>query len=525
MQKMLHLLLLAVLVLSFNACSPALPEIEKPLATERLLPLPVEVQTAEGYAFSINASTPIYYSAEAAAPIAQNIANLIADLAGYELTVAQGSLEPGAIFLNLDTLTGIENTEAYQIKIDQANLQITAPQTVGLFYAVQTLQQLLPLEIPESTTAIDTLIAIGAGTITDYPRYGYRGSMLDVARHFFDVATVKQYIDYLAMYKMNVLHLHLSDDQGWRIEIKSWPKLTEIGGQTQVGGGTGGFYTQEDYQEIVQYAADRFITIVPEIDMPGHTNAALVAYPELNCDNKPRELYTGTLVGFSTFCTDKEVVYQFVDDVMRELAAMTPGPYLHVGGDESHVTAKPDYIKFISRVQKIVSQHDKQLLGWDEVVLGDLAGNAVAQYWSSAENANTAAKKNLKVIMSPAKYAYLDMKYDTSTQLGLSWAGLIEVDKGYEWDPAALEEALTDANILGVEAPLWSETVTNLEEIQYLTFPRLPGYAEVAWTPQAKRNWSEYKVRLAKQQALFEQLGINYYKSSKVPWESKDLVQ
>lgn len=518
MPKMLRLSFLAILVLSFNACTPSLPEIEKKLATERLLPLPVEVQTADGFAFPINANTPIYYSEEAAAPIANKIAALIADLAGYDLAVEQGSMAPGAIFLNLDTLSGVDNSEAYQMKISQANLQITAPQTVGLFYAVKTLQQLLPLEIKDQT-AIDTLLAIGAGTITDYPRYAYRGSMLDVARHFFDVATVKTYIDYLAMYKMNVLHLHLSDDQGWRIEIKSWPKLTEIGGQTQVGGGAGGFYTQADYQEIVKYAADRFITIVPEIDMPGHTNAALVAYPELNCDNKARELYTGTRVGFSTFCTDKEVVYQFVDDVMKELAAITPGPYLHVGGDESHVTAKPDYIKFISRLQKIVNQYDKQLVGWDEVVLGDLESNAIAQYWSSAKNANTAAEKNLKVIMSPAKYAYLDMKYDTTTKLGLTWAGVIEVDKGYQWDPAALEEQLTDANILGVEAPLWSETVTNLEEIEYLVFPRLPGYAEVGWTPQSKRNWAEYRVRLAKQQALFDQLGINYYRSSKVPWE------
>ncbi|MEM6379135.1 MAG: family 20 glycosylhydrolase [Bacteroidota bacterium] len=518
MQKILLLPLLTILLFGFQSCTPSLPEIEKSLAVDRLLPLPVDVAVTSGFAFSINANTAIYYKDEAAAKVANAIAGHVSEIAGFDLTVAQGDGVVGAILLSMDAIEGISNPEAYQIEISQEMLHINAPNEAGLFYAFQTMKQLLPLQI-DDPARLDTLMAIGPGVITDYPRYAYRGSMLDVARHFFDLSTVKQYIDYLAIYKMNTLHLHLSDDQGWRIEIKSWPKLTEIGGQTQVGGGKGGFYTQEDYKEIVEYAAERFITIVPEIDMPGHTNAALAAYPELNCDNKARELYTGTQVGFSTFCTDKEVVYQFVDDVMKELAEITPGPYLHVGGDESHVTAKPDYIKFINRVQTIVNKYDKQLVGWDEVVLAELNDNAIAQYWSSAKNANMAAEKNLKVIMSPAKYAYLDMKYDTTTELGLSWAGLIEVDQGYQWDPAALEEQLTDDNILGVEAPLWSETVTNLDEIQYMIFPRLPGYAEIAWTPQAYRDWEDYRQRLASQQGLFEQLGINYYKSPKVPWK------
>ena len=518
MSKLLLALFILVL-LSFQSCTPSLPEIEKTLSTNRLLPLPLEVRAADGFAFPLNSGTAIYYKDEAAADVASTIAEYISEIAGFDLTVAQGDQQRGAIFLSIDTIAGIQNAEAYQMTIAQEMLRIKAPSEAGLFYAFQTLKQLLPLKI-DDPAKLDTLMAIGPGIITGYPRYAYRGSMLDVARHFFDVATVKKYIDYLAMYKMNALHLHLSDDQGWRIEIKSWPKLTQIGGQTQVGGGAGGFYTQEDYKDIVEYAADRFITIVPEIDMPGHTNAALASYPELNCDDKARELYTGTRVGFSTLCTDKEIVYQFVDDVMKELAAITPGPYLHVGGDESHVTAKPDYIKFINRVQTIVSKYDKQLVGWDEVVLAELDENAIAQYWSSADNANTAAEKNLNVIMSPAKYAYLDMKYDTTTKLGLAWAGLIEVDQAYSWDPAALEDKLSDANILGVEAPLWSETVTNLEEIEYMIFPRLPGYAEIAWTPQSRRNWEDYRQRLVKQQALFDQLGINYYKSPKVPWEN-----
>ena len=385
-------------------------------------------------------------------------------------------------------------------------------QKQGLFYGIKTLEQLLPLTIPEGSVA-DTALAIGPATITDYPRYGYRGSMLDVARHFFDMDVVKQYIDYLARYKMNVLHLHLSDDQGWRIEIKSWPKLTEIGGSTEVGGGEGGYYTQAQYKDLVAYAAERFMIIVPEIDMPGHTNAALASYPELNCNGKARELYTGTEVGFSTLCTDKEVVYQFADDVIRELAELTPSPYIHVGGDESHVTAKPDYIKFVNRMQEIVTKHQKTMVGWDEITLANLAPTAIPQYWSSEENARNAIEKNLQVIMSPAKRMYLDMKYNEETKLGLTWAAMIEVNDAYEWDPEEMEEVIKDENILGIEAPLWSETIDSMDDIEFLLFPRITAYAEIGWTPKGQRDWEDYKKRLGIQQLWMDKEEINYYQS------------
>ncbi|MCL4144066.1 UNVERIFIED_CONTAM: hypothetical protein GTU68_042336, partial [Idotea baltica] len=262
---------------------------------------------------------------------------------------------------------------------------------------------------------------IATGTIRDYPNYGYRGAMLDVARHFFDVEEVKHYIDLISTYKMNALHLHLTDDQGWRIEIKSWPKLTEIGGSSEVGGGKGGFFTQEDYKEIVRYAQERFVVIVPEIDMPGHTNAALASYAELNCNGKARELYTGTEVGFTTLCTDKEITYQFVDDVVRELAEMTPGPYIHIGGDESLVTPMKKYIPFINRVQEIVVKHGKQVMGWDEITHASLVPNSVAQHWEKVENAQKGVEQGAKILMSPAKKAYMDMSYDTTTTLGLHW--------------------------------------------------------------------------------------------------------
>jgi hexosaminidase len=344
--------------------------------------------------------------------------------------------------------------------------------------------------------------------------------MLDVSRHFFSVEDVKRFIDLISYYKINHLHLHLSDDQGWRIEIKSWPNLTVHGGSTQVGGGKGGFYTQEQYSDIVKYAQQRFITIVPEIDMPGHTNAALASYAELNADGKARELYTGTEVGFSTFAARKDVTYKFVDDVIRELAAITPGPYIHIGGDESHSTKKDDYIYFIEKVQQIVRSHGKKVIGWDEIATTKMIEGAIAQFWDKAPNALKAVEQGRQVLFSPAKKAYLDMQYDSSTKLGLHWAAYIEVDKGYNWDPAELVPGIQKENILGVEAPLWSETVTNMDEIEYMVFPRLPGIAEIGWTPALKREWSEYKTRLAAHGERFTAMGIDYYKSRLVPWDS-----
>jgi hexosaminidase len=260
-------------------------------------------------------------------------------------------------------------------------------------------------------------------------------------------------IDLIALYKINILHLHLSDDQGWRIEIKKYPKLARVGGQTQVGGGKGGYYTQKEYTEIVNYAADRYITIVPEIDMPGHTNAALFSYPELNCSKRVPKLYTGKRVGFSSLCTSREGTYKFVSDVLKELSALTPGPYLHIGGDESNATKLPAYIHFENRVQQIVRTLGKTAIGWDEISKADLKGGVV-QYWSNAQNALRGVQKGAKVIMSPASYAYMDMKYNPETELGLHWAGYVNVDKAFNWDPASLVPGIEKENILGVEAPL-----------------------------------------------------------------------
>jgi hexosaminidase len=341
--------------------------------------------------------------------------------------------------------------------------------------------------------------------------------MLDVARHFFTVHEVKQYIDAIALYKINVLHLHLSDDQGWRIEIASRPRLAAVGGNSQVGGGPGGFYTQREYAEIVRHAADRHITVVPEIDLPGHTNAALLAYPELSCGKQPPAVYTGIRVGFSALCADNEESYRLVDDVVRELAGITPGPYIHVGGDEVEALTPADYARFIERVQEIVTRHGKRMVGWEEVSKARLLPTTLVQQWRS-DSAGAALRQGVKLIMSPASRAYLDMRYTRETMLGLNWAGFVEVRDAYGWDPASFLPGVTEASVIGVEAPMWSETVKNMTALQFMAFPRLPAIAEIGWSPAAARDWESFRVRLAAQAPRWEMMGVNFHRSPQIPW-------
>jgi hexosaminidase len=345
--------------------------------------------------------------------------------------------------------------EGYELTITPERVELTAAAGAGLFYGAQTIRQLLPAVV-EYTAAYPQPLWMLAGRIVDAPRFAWRGTMLDVSRHFRPVDDVKRVIDLMVLYKLNRLHMHLADDQGWRIEIAGWPRLTEHGGSTQVGGGPGGFYTAAQYSEIVAYAAERFVTVVPEIDMPGHTNAALSAYPELNCDGVAPELYTGTEVGFSSLCTDSEITYRFLDDVIREIAALTPGPYFHVGGDEARRTEDEDFVAFIERVQGIVQSHGKRMIGWDEVATTALAPESVVQLWrplwpdpgapqpdsaSAAtaavlqEGATRAVEGGVTFILSPADRIYLDMKYDAGTPIGLTWAAISDPRRAYDWEP------------------------------------------------------------------------------------------
>ena len=490
---------------------------QKDLTKESIIPKPVSVE-ATNSSFVLDEGTKIYFDANTKAlkQVAEQMASKFRPSTGFELQVVPASEAPSE-GIYLTTGSGSMDREEYNLTITEDVVTIKGGAPAGVFYGFQTLRQLLPSNI-EADTKQPGPWEIATGTITDKPEYAYRGAMLDVARHFFGVDDVKQFIDYLAIFKLNHLHLHLSDDQGWRIEIKSWPKLTEHGGSLEVGGTEGGFYTQEQFKDIVRYAAERFITIVPEIDMPGHTNAALASYAELNCDNKARDLYTGTKVGFSTLCTDKDVVYQFIDDVVREITAMTPGPYFHIGGDESHVTPMEDYIPFIEKAQKIVIKHGKKVIGWDEIAHASLEDGTIVQYWAKAENALRGVQKGAKVLISPATKTYLDMQYDKSTPLGLHWAGYTEVDSAYIWDPATLVEGIGKEDITGIESPLWTETITNMDELEYMVFPRLIGHAEIGWSLPAHRNWDDYKVRLGNLAPRLKVLDINYYPSKKVPW-------
>jgi len=489
---------------------------KKDLSKESIIPKPIYME-ASGNSFRLSGKSQILISEDSKELqcTGQYLADLLSSSTGFDIGVIStgGDIE----LMIIDDLE--LGTEGYELNISEDRIILKATSPAGIFYGIQTIRQLLPAKI-ELSTVQQGPWEIATGTVRDYPRYTYRGSMLDVSRHFFGVEDVKRYLDFLAYYKMNVLHLHLSDDQGWRIEIKSWPYLTTHGGSTEVGGGKGGYFTQEDYREIVKYAADQYITIVPEIDMPGHTNAALSSYAELNCDSNTTELYTGIEVGFSSFCTDREITYKFIDDVFRELAAITTGPYIHIGGDEPYATKKEDYLPFINKVQTIVNKHGKQMIGWDEASQSNLSNTSVVQLWYNPDLAREAVSKGSKVIMSPANKSYLDMKYDSTTQLGLNWAGYIEVDSAYRWDPDHLVEGVTGKNILGIEAPLWSETVTTMDEIEYMVFPRLPGYAEIGWTSSELRDWNEYKLRLGKHLNRFKALEINFYRSEIVPWDN-----
>jgi hexosaminidase len=341
--------------------------------------------------------------------------------------------------------------------------------------------------------------------------------MLDVSRHFFTVDEVEQYIDILALYKMNVLHLHLSDDQGWRIQIDSRPKLTAMGSLTQVGGGPGGFYTKQDYQTIIAYAQARYILIVPEIDMPSHINAGLIGYPEISCGQRPPALYTGTEVGWSSLCVDKEETYAFVDDVIRELSAMTPGPYFHIGGDEVRTLSHAQYVKFIERVQTIVNKYGKKMIGWEEIAQAHINPTTITHQWKS-DSAAAAVAYGSKLILSPAQKVYLDMKYTPPTELGQHWAAYVEVRDAYDWDPATYMRGVSERDVFGVEAPMWSESLRNITAVEYLALPRLPAVAELAWTPQALRNWDSFRTRIVTHQARWNFLGVNFYRSPQLPW-------
>ena len=482
-----------------------------------VVPVPVTVQAVPGVTYNLNAGTQIRVQA-GATEVANLLAATLRRSTGFPLLVSQGTGD--GISLQLSGADPQVGTQGYQLDVAATGVTIRATTTGGLFAGTQTLRQLLPAKAEASTVQSGPWPVPGAH-IVDFPRFAHRGAMLDVARHFFPPDVVKRYIDDLALYKINYLHLHLADDQGWRIVIDSWPRLTTVGGSTQVGGGPGGFYTKAQYSDLVSYAAARNITVIPEIDMPGHTNAALASYAELNCNGVAPPLYTGTGVGFSSLCVSKELTYQFIDDVVRELAALTPGPYLHLGGDEASSTSDADYQAFLGRVLPVVSKYGKQPTGWHDVAKVNPPASFIPQYWgttTSNSSVRSAASRGSKIVMSPANKAYLDMKYNSSTPIGLSWAGFIEVRTAYDWNPGAYLTGVGESAVRGVEGPLWSETIRTRQDIEFLAFPRLPALAELGWSPWSKHDWNTFRQRLGAQGPRWQVMDVNFYRSTQVPW-------
>jgi N-acetyl-beta-hexosaminidase len=495
-----------------------------------LVPAPASVEQSSGAPFRLTEETTVGGDPDA-------VATLVALLeARTGLTPAGG--DGGPIDLRIEPGG---DPESYRLTVDEASVIVTGADAAGLFHGVQTLGQLVQAD--------GDGWVIPAVEIDDAPRFAYRGVMLDVARHFHSVDTVKTYIDHAATLKMNALHLHLSDDQGWRIQLHSRPELTELASGTAVDGDPGGFYTKDDYREIVEYAASRHMIVVPELDMPSHTHAIGLAYPELSEEpvitDQMRENaaasggslpesgtpYEGIEVGFSSLKIHDEATYDFAADVFGELAGMTPGPYLHLGGDEAHGTSDEDFALFVSRVSEIVADLGKTPIAWHEA--GDAAGlddSTIGQYWGFVQptdgmddKARGFVANGAQLILSPADAIYLDMQYPGRTDLGLAWAnGPTSVQRAYEWDPASIIAGVSDSDILGIEAPLWSETLRSLDDIESMAFPRIAAAAEAGWSPAAGasdlRTWESFRERVGGLGPLWTSLGVGFFPSEEIDW-------
>ncbi|MEU8220930.1 family 20 glycosylhydrolase [Micromonospora taraxaci] len=511
-----------------RAAEQAASTLLAPAAPHRLtdvVPAPQQVQPDPTADWTLPAEAVIVASSDPAAlVVAEQLAGLLRPATGYPLPVTDAAAPApvDGIALVLDETTADLGAEGYRLDVTTNGVRVTAVTAAGLFHGVQTLRQLLPATI-ESPTRVTERWTLPGGTITDVPRFPYRGAMLDVARHFFAVEDVLRVVDHLARYKLNHLHLHLTDDQGWRIAVDSWPKLTTVGGATAVGGGPGGFYTKADYTRIVSYAAARHITVVPEIDLPGHTNSALVAYPELAPDKFAPQPYTGTEVGFSYVDPADDRTYDFIADVLGELAAITPGPWLHIGGDEAFKVKGEVYTGFVERVQRIVAGLGKTVVGWHQLAPAAHVDGRVLQWWgTNGEDPTTveAVRQGARLIVSPGNHAYLDMKYAPDTPIGHDWAGLIDVRKAYDWDPGTHVAEVPSTAVIGVEAPLWTESVTSLADIEFLLLPRLPAIAELGWSPRETHDWAGFRDRLAGHGPRWDAAGIAFHRAPEIPWPS-----
>jgi hexosaminidase len=490
----------------------------RPGSWAQVVPAPATVTPSDA-AFTLADGASIVTTPDAAMPIGEYLAALLGHDTSVRSSTSPGAAERprGGIGLALDPAAP-EGAEAYQLDIAADGVSIRSRAAAGLFYGVQTLRQLMPGDLKGPIT-------LPGGRAVDRPRFAYRGAMLDVARHFFGVAEVERLIGLSTMYKVNYLHLHLTDDQGWRMAVDSWPRLATEGGRTHVGGGNGGYYTKDDYRQIVAYAAARFVTVVPEVDLPGHTNAAQASYAELNCDGKATAPYTGINVGFSAPCAGDPDTNRFLTDVLGELAAITPGRYLHIGGDEATNMTPAAYASMVNRAQAVVAAKGKTVVGWHQIAGSTLTESAVLEFWDTSTSAppamNRAVAAGHPVILSPANHAYLDQKYDASTRIGLQWAGPTSVQASYDWNPSTLLTGIGERSILGVEGALWTETVTTMDDVEYLAFPRLAAIAEIAWSPASTHDWTAFRVRLGAQAARWNALGVHFARTGDVSWAAQ----
>ena len=536
------MLLAGTLILACSSCGV------ETTANYQVIPLPQEVALSQESPFNLNDGTIIAYPEhnELLKRNAEFLAEYISQSTGHTLqteALAPGSEAPkGAITLGLDPAIG--NREGYVLTVKADRVTLNGQTENGVFYGIQTLRKSIPAE----TKA--TSILLPAGSIQDEPRFSYRGMHLDVGRHFFPIEFVKKYIDLLALHNMNTFHWHLTEDQGWRIEIKKYPKLTEIGAwrdRTVIGRNTeeydntryGGFYTQEQAKEIVKYAGERYITVIPEVDLPGHMLAALAAYPEMGCTGGPYEVCPRWGVFEDVLCIGNEKSMQFLEDVMAEIIDIFPSKYIHIGGDEAPRTRwekcpkcqariRTEKLKAdknhtaedrlqsycMTRIEKLLNSKGRQIIGWDEILEGDVAPNATVMSWRGSAGGIKAAQLGHDVIMTPNDYCYFDYYQSEDTRHEpFAIGGFVPLEKVYSLNPTASLTEEQAKHILGTQANLWTEYIPTSEQVEYMVLPRMAALAEVQWTQLEKKDYTNFTTRLAGLIGLYRRDGLNYRES------------
>ena len=479
-----------------------------------ILPAPLHAVARPGAPLPLGPGTRVATTA-GTEEVGQVVAEQLGALLGTEVPVTHDDGRPGAVVLRiLAGGAGSASPGAYRIQVDSVRALVTAVDPEGLRNGAATLRQLV-------VTQPDGGRALRPAFVVDAPRFPWRGLHLDVARSFFGPEAIARVVDAMTALKMNMLHLHLTDDQGWRLEVPSRPLLTQVSGATAVAGGRAGYYTVDDFARIQAYAATHGVTVVPEIDLPGHVNAAQHAYGELTPSGEPEPAYDGVDVGFSQLHPDLPATWDFVRDVIADVGAMTHGPYLHIGGEEALTMARPEYARTVAAVAEHVRLAGKTVVGWQEITQTPLAPGTVVQFWDERADTSSlvdAAWQGVRIVLSPARHVYLDMKYDGDSPVGADWSGNTELRDAYDWEPLEMLPGLLPGSVAGVEAALWSETVHTDEDLFTLLLPRLAAVAEVAWSVPPRRSWPDFAVRVARFAPSWDAAGLPWYHSPQVAW-------